>query len=91
MGEIAFEQSVCQAAEAAGWMVRKMVYPNRRGCPDRWFFRDGEVRIIEFKRPGQRETPQQRREHGRYSLHGFPVYVVASWAAARTVLGVLEP
>ena len=37
-------------AENNGWIVRKMQYIGRRGCPDRFFFGYGQIIMIEFKR-----------------------------------------
>ena len=73
MGELAFEDSIIQYAQRRGWMVRKMRYRGRRGCPDCWFFRRGEVLLVEFKAPLKTERLLQRREHARYLDHGFAV------------------
>lgn len=62
---------------STGWISRKMVYQNRRGAPDEWFFGFGaRLVIIEFKKPGEKPTKQQHREHKRLRERGFPVYVV---------------
>ena len=76
MGEIAFEHGAVEYAERRGWLVRKMRYIGRNGCPDRWFFKDGIVVPIEFKGPkGQRSQPlASSSPHRRSSKapHGAP-------------------
>ncbi len=74
--EIVIEEKVCEFAEKQGWLVRKMVYAGRRGCPDRFFFRNGKVLMIEFKRPGTKPDGLQEREHARLREHGFTVHVI---------------
>lgn len=64
---------------STGWIHRKMVYQNRRGAPDDWFFGHGaRLVIIEFKKPKKSATIQQKREHDRLIERGFKVYVVNS-------------
>ena len=75
--ESAIEDDVVAWAENRGWLVRKMAYPGRRGCPDRWFFKAGQMRIIEFKRSGNiKADPIQQREHKRYEAVCFKVFVI---------------
>lgn len=75
--EAEIEDDVVAWAEARGWLVRKMQYPGRRGCPDRWFFKGGRLVIIEFKRPRTgRLSGNQGRERDRYAAAGFTVHVI---------------
>jgi hypothetical protein len=76
MSETIIEKTVCAHAEKRGWLVRKTVYQNRKGSPDRWFFRNSKLLLVEFKRPGQLPDPIQRREHVRLRAAGFPVHVI---------------
>lgn len=70
---------VTKRFESTGWISRKMVYHNRRGSPDKWFFGFGaRLIIIEFKRPGKEARIQQRREHARLIERGFKVYVIST-------------
>ena len=70
---------VTKRFEKTGWIGRKMVYQNRRGSADKWFFGFGaRLVIIEFKRPGKGATIQQRKEHVRLIERGFKVYVVST-------------
>jgi len=89
--EASIEDDVVAWAEQRGWLVRKMQYPGRRGCPDRFFFRDSQLVIIEFKRPGiKKADPLQQREHKRYDAAGWPVYVVNNRDLAKEILSRYE-
>lgn len=79
MGEIAFEKACCDDATARGWINRKMAYPGRRGCPDRWFFKDGDMVVVEFKAPDGALSPIQTREIRRLRHAGLTVHVVSTW------------
>jgi hypothetical protein len=69
-----------------------MVYPGRRGCPDRFFFKAGRLVIIEFKRPGIRSArAQQRREHRRYADAGWEIHIVNDRATAKAILMAVAP
>lgn len=75
--EAEIEDDVVIFAVNRGWLVRKMVYPGRRGCPDRWFFKGGRLVIIEFKRPDDGKlSGNQSRERLRFRKAGFTVHVV---------------
>ena len=77
MLEMDVERAVCHYATENGWLVRKIVYPGRRGAPDRHFYKGGRLLIIEFKRPvGGRVSGNQKREHERLAAAGFPVHLV---------------
>jgi len=89
--ESSVEDDVVAWAEQNGWLVRKMQYPGRRGCPDRFFFRDGYLVIIEFKRPGKKTAdPIQVREHKRYADAGWPVHVVNNRDEAKRILSAYD-
>jgi hypothetical protein len=85
--EAEIEDDVVAWAEARGWLVRKMIYPGRRGCPDRWFFKGGRVVIIEFKRPKDGAVSgNQAREHKRFAAAGFTVHVISDRESAYRLL-----
>lgn len=86
MLESVVEEKVCAFAKKRGWLVRKMAYLGRRGCPDRWFFRAGRMVIIEFKRPGCEPDEIQCREHARLREQGFIVHVIDSIAEGCALL-----
>lgn len=71
------EQKVCEYAVSLGWRQRKMQFVGRRGCPDRWFKRDGgQLVIIEFKDRNGELSAHQRREINWLATHGFNVHVI---------------
>lgn len=71
------ERKVTSFAESKGWMQRKVVYQNRAGSPDRWYFADGaRLKIIEFKQEGQKLKPHQVKEIARLRDMGFDVHVI---------------
>jgi hypothetical protein len=73
-------------AEEAGYLHRKVMYQNRNGAPDDWYFgQDGHLIIIEHKKPGEVPQPHQQREIDRLRARGFNVYVVDDPAKARAI------
>jgi hypothetical protein len=89
--EASVEDDVVTWAEGEGWLVRKMQYVGRRGCPDRFFFRDGQLVMIEFKRPGRNAAdPLQAREHKRYAAAGWKVHLVNDRDHAKRILSFYD-
>lgn len=73
-------------AKQAGYLHRKVVYQNRNGAPDDWYFgQNGDLIIIEHKRPGEKPEPHQEREIKRLRDRGFDVYVVDDPTKARAI------
>lgn len=73
-------------AKDAGYLHRKVTYQNRIGAPDDWYFgMDGDLIIIEHKRPGEVPEPHQQREIDRLLKRGFNVHVVDNVAKARAI------
>lgn len=86
--EAPIEDDVVAFAENRGWLVRKMIYPGRRGCPDRFFMKAGKLVILEFKRQNKkRADPIQVREHERYADAGWKVHIVNDRDQAARLLG----
>lgn len=86
--EASIEDDVVAFAENRGWLVRKMVYPGRRGCPDRFFMKGGKLVIMELKRQHKkRADPIQVREHQRYAEAGWKVHIVNDRNKAARLLG----
>jgi hypothetical protein len=82
------EDDVVAFAENRGWLVRKMAYVGRRGCPDQFFLKDGKLVIMELKRPGRNKAdPLQAREHRRYTEAGWTVHLVNDRDQAARLLG----
>lgn len=88
MIESPIEEWVCDEAEAAGWLVRKLRWTGRRNGPDRFFAKDGRIVLIEFKRPGKGPRPGQEREIAALLNAGVEVHVVDNPIAGLRVLGV---
>lgn len=81
-------ERVCKHAKEAGWMPRKMVYQNRIGCPDQFFFGPGgRLIIVEFKRPGAKPEPHQEREIARLRKLGFEVHVIDDVVKGKELFG----
>lgn len=70
------EDDVCEWAENHGWLVRKMKFIGRRGCPDRFFFGFGYIVMVEFKRVNGPISENQRQEHRRMRDAGLEVHVI---------------
>jgi hypothetical protein len=87
MRENRIEEAVVEHAERKGWLVRKVVYAGRRGAPDRFFFKDGQMVLVEFKSRGRSPDAQQVREHERLRKAGFIVHVVDTIEAGIALLG----
>jgi len=79
--EANIEEPVCAAAEAAGWVVRKVKWIGRVAAPDRLMARDGEILLVEFKRPGETPRATQVREHKRFADVGVKIHVIDSLEA----------
>jgi hypothetical protein len=86
--EDVIEATVCNKAEAAGWLVRKVSWPGRRAAMDHVFVRDGRTVWIEFKAPGKEPDELQRREIGRFLDAGADVYVIDNVRGGLRVLGL---
>ena len=85
--EIVVETDICDEAEEAGYVVRKVTYAGRRGAPDRWFKRfDTPWILIEFKKKGEKPDGLQQREHDKLRGAGQKVYVIDNHDDARRVL-----
>ena len=61
MRESVVENKVRLFAKSKGWLSYKWKSANRRGVPDRLFFKNGRLIIIEFKAPGEVPTKKQEK------------------------------
>ena len=52
ISEAQIEKKVTEHAKRAGWLSYKWVSPSQRWVPDRLYFKNGQVKMIEFKTPG---------------------------------------
>lgn len=86
--EDVIETTVCNKAERAGYLVRKVQWPGRRAAMDHIFAKNGRVVFIEFKTPGEEPDPLQKREIARWRKAGVEVYVIDNVAEGLRILGV---
>ena len=85
--ESKIEREVCEYARAHGIPHRKFTPPAQRGAPDRVFLLGNEkVAFIEFKRGGERPTPNQEREHTKLRSLGYIVEVVDNIKQGKKVI-----
>lgn len=76
MLESKIEATVTRYAKLNGWLAYKWTSPSNRGVPDRLYFKDGQLVIVEFKAPGKRPTPLQGSVHAKLSAQGFEVHII---------------
>jgi|TARA_R100001244_G_scaffold37745_1_gene34314 hypothetical protein len=84
MRERDIEKKVTEYAKKQGWLSCKWVSPAQRFVPDRLYFKDGKVIMIEFKAPGRKPTKAQRVMHKMLDNVGFKVYIVDDINAGQT-------
>lgn len=81
------EAYLVERVEALGGTAEKFKSPQKAHVPDRlvcWPKGDlGPARacFVECKRPGEKPTPAQKRDHDRRRAMGFSVYVSDSYEA----------
>jgi len=76
MRESHVEKAVVAFAVLQGWLSYKWKSANTAGLPDRLFFKNGRVIMIEFKAPGKLPRKKQLLVHARLKKQGFEVYVI---------------
>ncbi len=74
--EWSIEAIVVDHAEKNGWFFRKVGWTGRKGCPDRFFAKDGRVVFVEFKRKGKEPNGLQIKEIERMRAAGVEVHVI---------------
>ncbi len=70
------ERKVTEHAKANGWLPYKWVSPSQRGVPDRLYFKNGSLLIVEFKAPNKKPTPYQAAIHRRLAAVGWEVHII---------------
>lgn len=88
MIEITVEQHLIKRVKETGGVVRKVIWPGRRGAPDRlvgWpasettpLTRPARNALAELKRPKKNAEAHQAREHERLRAIGFRVEVLST-------------
>ena len=76
LSEAQIEKKVTQYAKRAGWLSYKWTSPSQRWVPDRLYFKDGEVKMIEFKALGKFLSPGQAIIHKMLRSEGCAVHVI---------------
>jgi Holliday junction resolvase len=82
MRERDVERHLVKAVAAAGGLALKFTSPGRRNVPDRIVVLNGLTHFVELKRPGERPSAAQVREHDRIGDAGGTVWVVDSVESA---------
>jgi hypothetical protein len=80
------ERKVCEYAIRNKWITFKWTSPSSRFVPDRLFFRNGKVLIIEFKAPGAVPNKGQRLVHKILDKAGFKVHIVDDVQGGKNLL-----
>lgn len=75
MAEYFVEDNVVAAAEAAGWLTRKLQWVGRTGAPDRFFLKKGRIVLIEFKEKDKEAVGQQLLECKRLKKYGAEIHI----------------
>lgn len=93
MRESVVEARLVRRVREAGGVAYKFTSPARRSVPDRLcVLPEGVMFFVECKRPGEKPTEAQAREHARLRALGHVVHVVDSPAAvdrlAKLYLGI---
>lgn len=79
MRESRIEAHLVRRIREAGGIAYKFTSPGRRSVPDRLcVMPDGVSFFVECKRPGEKPTEAQAREHARLRALGHVVHVVDS-------------
>lgn len=89
--EVMVEMTVCAYAKSRGFLAYKFTSPARPGVPDRLLIAPrGTVTFIEFKAPGRRRTPRQKREHEKLARHGLRVWTIDNAGDGKSLVDMLE-
>lgn len=89
--ELEIETKAVGQAIKHGYKTFKLNFIGRRGAPDRFFGRDGDCVLIEFKREGAAPTAQQMRMHDTLRrVFGLRVRWTDNYAEACNILGIPE-
>ena len=76
ISEAQIEKKVTEHAKKAGWLSYKWVSPSQRWVPARLYFKNGQVKMIEFKAPGKFPTRGQAIIHKILRREGLTVHVI---------------
>lgn len=85
MRERDIEKKVCDFAKSQGWLAFKFASPNHRGVPDRIFFKNGQVLLIEFKAPGKKPKALQVKTINELRNSGIECHAIDSIESGKRV------
>ena len=78
------EAALVRRVKAIGGLCEKFTSPGRRSVPDRIItMPNGQIIFVEVKRPGQKPTAAQLKDHERRRALGCDVRVIDSMEDAR--------
>lgn len=78
------EQTLVRRVKALGGLCEKFTSPGRRSVPDRIVtMPGGRIIFVELKRPGQKPTEAQSKDHERRRAMGCDVRVIDNVEDAR--------
>ncbi|MGV1943490.1 hypothetical protein ACQZ5D_23685 [Agrobacterium sp. 22-211-1] len=86
------EMDAVAFAENNGWVVRKLAYIGRVGCPDRLFAGHGTLLLIEMKKPAARKRKDgglsagQSGERKRFAEVGVTIHVCYTADEVKSIL-----
>lgn len=62
--------------ESWGWLVVHIIQTSKNGWPDTEIYRRGQMKLIEWKRPGEEPRQLQLYRHRKLREQGFEVLIV---------------
>lgn len=78
------EAALVRRVKALGGLCEKFTSPGRRSVPDRIItMPNGQIVFVELKRPGQKPTDAQLKDHERRRVLGCDVRVIDNKEDAR--------
>ena len=89
MRESTIEKALVREIRVRGGESRKIRWIGRRGAPDRLCAAHGRHCWVELKKPGERPTSLQLREHERMRGWGMAVFVVDTMSDIQKILKYL--
>lgn len=90
MLEKQIEAKVCEYARGKGLLAYKFTSPARAAVPDRMFvLKSGRIFFCEFKRPGEKPTAPQAREHQKLRDHGVTVFVIDGIPEGKNMIDIM--
>jgi hypothetical protein len=84
------EKAGTDYARSLGWLVYKGNAPGVVGFHDRVHFKAGLCFTIEYKAPGKKATPPQRRRAEELSAAGIPCRCCDSVAKAKSFIDLMD-